>query len=406
MEGVPVGKDIAGGGAAPGLVPLARIELLHISALSVTVFLALLAHGGGRGELAVPIFASAALLSLIGLAAARSLRKEFSDLYRQLQYRGKFVLFLLHCALVALPWMAGIREVEVLGGILLVVLSLQGFNPLFWGRILFVGAALVFLSLVGGQPPPGWFLAVWLAGFLVAARLGHLRWRLLLHGGAGYRGGGAMLRRSLVPVVLPPALAWALYEGFRLLGIPRSDFVSDISLSPEGTERTVELFTLETLWQALILLAGLVAALVLLWWLDRQLRSRRKPGMEEEGIGTAAVRPHRERAGVEEAMVPEVTSGPRQRILAAFARFAASLEPAGLGRAESESAEVWFGRLAGLLNVLPARELELFDRACYSTEPVGEEEADEFVRQLRRDRDVIEHRLDEWRQEAQEGRLG
>lgn len=401
MSIAPLQADIAPTGNPPAraAVSLTRVELLHILALTSCIFLSLLSFGGLRGELGVALVGALTFLCLAGLAIARSLRMVLSDVYRQLQYRGKFVIFLLACAVVIVPWMAGVGDVEVLAGILLLFLSVQGFNPLFWGRILFVCAAVVFLSIGAQSPPAGWYLACWLASFLLAARLGHLRWRLHLHK-ASYQGGAALIRRSFVPIVLPSALAWVGYEGFRLLALPRRGWGAFPSLSPDAPERSLELFTIDTLWHALLLLGALVAALVLLWWLDRQLRSRRRPGMEEENIGTATLRAYQEGAPADASPEQESTSGPRQKILAAFAQFARSLEPAGLGRGGSETAEVWFARLSELLNGLPGRELELFDRACYSTEPVGEDEAEEFVKRLRRNREIIEQRLDRRREEG------
>lgn len=380
--------------SSPAVIGLGAVEALHIGAVALGVFLAILAPVAHRGMEGLVVALCAGLASLAALTIARAIRRQLSDLYRQFQYREKFALFLVHLGVLFVPYILGLRDGTMLAILFITFLSLQGVNNLFFGRILFVQTLVVFFALYHAPLPPPWLVAAWLAAFLLAARIGHLRWRIQAHPDCSGIGPDGFVRRTLLAILIPPAVGWMTWELALLSGMTRRQlaFAQPVDEGPSPTPLAIP--TPISLWQAAFFIAAIIASLVLLWWLDKQLRSRRQGEAMEEVIGTADARlltpPEREDA----SLPVDKSAGPRQQVIDTFLGFSRHLEKMGLARGESESADQWLARLGHHAATIDDSIPLIFNKACYSTLEVTGSEAQQFMTVIEKHRGAIQARLE------------
>ncbi|MBI1293065.1 hypothetical protein GC173_17795, partial [bacterium] len=191
----------------------AWIETLHIVATACLAFVTLgtlFRQMGGTGWL---IAAIAAMIVLLGMFVARSLSALIGDLYRQMQYRERFLVFLLHMGLVIVPWVTRMATLPVALMGLLVVLSFQCIDKLFVARLQALLWFIMLLACGGGVDPVPWWLCV---GFgvlmLLSVRLAHVAFRLQRHdrGDLSMPLSDMVLRSfwRILPVGLVGWLAW------------------------------------------------------------------------------------------------------------------------------------------------------------------------------------------------------
>ncbi|MCC5878163.1 MAG: DUF4129 domain-containing protein [Candidatus Sumerlaeia bacterium] len=372
---------------APAILTLPVLEAIHIATVTMAIFLATLAPIIHRGTEALAIALCIALSSLVALVIARAIRKHLSDLYRQFHYREKFALFLIHVGLLFVLSVLGVRDAAVLWGIFMVFLSLQGVNPLFFGRILFVGAMLVFLACLYDPLPPGWLLGAWLAAFLLATRFGHLRWRVQTNEDCRGVGLEGFWKRTLLPALLPPALGMIAWEIVVHSGLQQRHIAFGGIEADARTPTTLP--TPFSIWEAAFAIAAIIASLVVLWWLDKKLRSRRKGEMMDETIGTATARTLAPAGDVGPPPPIDTTAGPRQQVIETFHALSRDLSRLGMARGDSESSRQWWRRLLVHLEKQDDAVPGIFDRACYSREDITADQAAAFKQAAEKSREEI-----------------
>lgn len=358
------------------------VERMHLGLLGTLCFLTLLCLYNGQGTLGVAVAASLALLCLIGLLVSKWTRLLLQDLYRQFHYREKFALFLVHACILVVPYFAfGVRDWPILFSLLLAVLCFQAIDHLFVSRILALCGAIVLWMCAMPSGGPGLLLvAAWTLAFLLSIRFGHLRFRLEQYGQGEELDPRDVLRRTVLPCVVPVVAGAGAALLASLWMRPRA-----LRFDPGATQRQgdgVFVSYSQMLWDAFFLIVGVIAILVLLNWLDKKLRRRKGvPVPEEAGIGSTVSMHGRGEEGEDDLAAAE-TSGPRRRILNAFRQLSRELQNFGLARADAETAEDYLQRItraaASVAPVADAEATKPFNVACYSEIEPAELEAEEF----------------------------
>lgn len=332
---------------------------------------------------------STGVLCLIGLLSSQFLKVLISDLYRQFQYREKFLLFLIHVAAMVCPYF--FFRLYVFGkpaalmitlSILLVMLSFQAMDKLFLGRLLAVQFLIVAVaSLYFRDAVSSILIYTWFALFLFSIRYAHVAQRLEdFSDGAGIERWPA-LRRGVVSILVVVACGigagWA--AGHYL---PRYHFSFQIP-PVDSNERPFEkLSDGQLLWRAFILFVMIGALLVVMKWIDSKLLRKKGSAVPIEGDAVATTKAYRADQLSEEPLSTEQVSGPRERILSAFRQFNDRLQGVDLGRKDNETVPDYFLRLERTQHELQALQYagsSAFDHACYGDDEPTATEADQFV---------------------------
>jgi hypothetical protein len=248
-----------------------------------------------------------------------------------------------------------------------------------------IGAVVVLLVIVGASASrplgggarapslPVWPLLVVVGAGLVLAAvvLASLRPRMRFRGAAPQptvpvRAGPLTVGLALlVPLVVIAAYASPGTSGRHQSVRPPPTFATHAPRQPRARERGKDQGN-----SAAALAAGIAAGLVGLAAVA-VVRSRRR-GRTEPDSPRAAVA-----AGARDAMAAAaIPADPRAAVLAAYARMEAVLDRVGLGRRASEAPREYLVRLDAALGggrVPAARLTGLFERARFSTHPIGED---------------------------------
>ncbi|CAN5374599.1 hypothetical protein BH09SUM1_BH09SUM1_02350 [soil metagenome] len=364
-----------------------RAQIALTAALCWATFELVLVPLGNIGH---AIAGCAAVLALIGLLFADKLRTIIGDLYRQMQYREKFIFFLLHVAVVVGAIAGTSMTPSMALCVLLIVLCFEGIDAIFFGRIMALAMVIAFVQFVQLPVAMGYFrialCAAWFALWLLTARATYIRFRMEQFG----EGRGAdlfdMFRRTLLLTVVP-AVCWVavyLYANPRLerrtiFWAPQEDVIS--KLPPQD-------FSLGTIvMYAASIVAIVVGCIALLNWLEKWLVRTKRGAAIDEDLAGASMRIMRGEDTREKPMVEDPPSGPRERILRGFRKFAADQISRGLARHAEETAEDYFNRLGGAETVAA----EPFNKACYAVEEPTEADEARFFEGLK----AVEKRMTE-----------
>ncbi len=357
------------------------VTVAHFSSTVATVVGALyigLVLAAGRWDW----FAGSSAACLAGLLVAQALRPLIMDVYTQLQYRDKFLLFLAYLSIALIPPAVGGMGVLPFGfAVLLALLCLKAVAPLFFARVLAASVLLVLGSVMATPAVEGWMVCLWAMALLASIRFGSVRWRLENHGEGYGMDLGAMWGHSLLPILGPPLVAWAAWEYLYRHITPR-DFTFAITLR-QDPELTLRDLSAEHYQGLIFLFAALIIIILLLYWLDRKLRRRKAGTAEEFTEMPTTVREFEQEApaGIPPELLQE--EGPRGRILRAFLEFSGALAITGLERQEGETARQYVSRLQetdSRLTELRDEALPLFEDACYGVRDFTGPEADRFER--------------------------
>ena len=325
------------------------------------------------------------VLCLAALGIGHALRIGLEDLYRQFHYREKFLLFLIHMALVIIVrYVAGITDWSMVLGILLAFLCLQGINAVFFGRIYAAAAAIVFLEAgFGDPPPPASLLVGWLILLMLSIRFGYVRFRLERFGTEKGVDLYETLRRSIVISFVPAIIGYAAFWVCSRWMTQRTFSIQPPAAPPAGTD--VSISYSQIFWESFFFVACIIGLLALLNWLEKKLRRRKGTAGIEEEMAPTTVREYALGEMDEGRLAVDEAGGPRERILTAFRRFADQLGRLNHGRHEDETAEEFFDRIGGVFPVLSGLEATAaspFNRACYDDETLTDQEAESFVEEL------------------------
>lgn len=365
------------------------VESLHIGTTAILCTASLWIALWDRGELGAGLALGLGFLCLIGMLVCRSISLLLGDLYRQFQYREKFALFLLHCCLFLAPYfLLGVRDWTVCFGVLLVILSFETIDRMWFGRVQALCVWLVLqaaFSASGETAPPGSLVALWSFLLLLALRFYHVRFRLEQEGQRRGVALGLLLRRSAAACLIPPLLgyaAWFLADRYLQ---PRT---FTIVLEPAAVGAGEMALTLPQLfWRGLAIMAVILLCLAALSWLEKKLRRKKSSIPEVEGDLAATEQRVARAREFDELLKREEVTGARRRVIAALADFSRALETAGLARREAETVAEFLARLDALQpeqGRLAAQAAEPFHVACYDQRAMTDKEADAFEDLLRR----------------------
>lgn len=372
---------------------IAWVERLHIGFTSLSILLVLCLCFERFGQIGYATAAAVAVLCLTGLLLSQAVRVLLADFYRQFQHREKFALFLIHVAIVVVPYFflnlrvhGQLFAYSTVLSILLVALSFQAIDPLFHGRIHFVTALLALLAChAANPPPPPLMICAWFAAFLLAIRFNHVNFRIMEHGeerGVDLR--GTVLRSFPIPLLaaLSGLVVYVAASGlFQRRAFPQGvlPFRSE-SAQPLRMDSSTQV-----LWQAFSIVVIIICVLVLMKWIDEKLRRHRRAEELELDITGSSTRAFRIEDIAEDPLAMDVAAGTRDRILTAFRRFSETMSRLGLGRAEVETIEGYFARLGRAhpdFEPLEGAGTGPFETACYDTHEPSPADADTFVSAL------------------------
>jgi hypothetical protein len=378
------------------------VERLQVGFAFLNCVMALLIAFQWLGEIGYGVALGLGVLCFVGFIISRVIKILLLDFYRQLQYREKFLAFLMHAAVVVCPYFfLGLRKFgfqpasSIVFSLLLVVLSFQAIDRLHYGRIQAVTMLLVFLACFRGDPAPSpLMLAVWFPLFLLGVRFSHLAFRLEEFGeGRGIDLGGA-LRRSLAPCGLALVAGIAGYLLPLWLLSPPGWTIKSVDLTPQPAVHAVPMGDWTSLlWRGIVLILIIVATLIFMNWVDQKLRSRKQGTPLVDEIGGSAAKTFRYDSLPEEKLSVEQSAGPREIILTAFSQFQDRLSRIDMGRKEDETVADYFLRLermTGVMSALEAMGSTPFNQACYDDHEPTAEDADHFVK-------LIDSKLEELR---------
>lgn len=333
-----------------------------------------------------PGFVPAAVHSLAvgaALLLGRVLRVAVLDFLAQLQYREKFLLFLVHLGIMVVPWFLGFRGWGHALGALAALLCFQSAARVAYGRIYAVTVLLAIPGVLYPPLPPFGFVAAWILALLLAFRAEHVRWRLESFG----HGEGTDLRDALQGTLAGAIVPWL--AGCATWLAARAAFGNGIRIpqfepGPVNAARSENIGPVaptDLIWDAVMVVAVIVALLLAIYWLEKYLRTNRKgataaaeapgAGRESRIASAAAEEPPGEEPFADDA---------RGRVLARFRSFDKALARVGLQRRDQETAAEFVARLARSLAGAPESMAPVFDRACYARGPLTDEEAIAFLR--------------------------
>ncbi|MDX2175201.1 MAG: hypothetical protein SF028_01905 [Candidatus Sumerlaeia bacterium] len=324
------------------------------------------------------ILQAAVWSGLFALALSVSARYHvlLGELFAQFTYRERFGAFLLHCFFLIVPllffrvrgWFHAFLAV-----LLLVALHVVG--PRHGGRFIGLCAGLALAALMPPASPLEWLVFPWLAAALFAARAQHVRFLLEDH---DEQFGPPLLgawRELAVALLLPVAVGAAVYAVGRDYLVPRALAFDAPSPAVRRTPGQSWFSMNEALFDGVVLLALVLGLLVLVNWMDKWLRSRRKAGGDVVTLGGAFRQSIPDGSAAGAAAVVDPGAGDRARILRAFANFTRAMRPFGDSRRDAETAAEYLDRIH-----VPGPEADAFDRACYSNSEIAPFDADSFER--------------------------
>ncbi|MBI5153643.1 DUF4129 domain-containing protein [Candidatus Poribacteria bacterium] len=368
----------------PAVIAVETWAFIHVSAAWVVVAgaaFALFWHGAWGDLLPAGVHA---LLAAVALAAGYFSRHSMRDVISQMGYREKFLLFICHMGAMMVPVVIGVREAGHSISILLLLLSLQTFSAVGFGRIYAVAIVVVLERASSIEPLPLFFAPVWMLALLVAFRAEFVRFRLEQHG----LGEGTLARSALretMRAVFGPWFAGVavLLGAWFLLGAARRGlvFTGDVGTLalPAGPVTMPSL-----IWDAVVLVALITGSLFLLAWIEQFLR-RRSPGasqLEEEIAAAGESRAMRETAALSEPDFLE-SQDARGQVVRRFRLLAERFGEIGLGRRKDETAVEYVDRLTqsfpGGVRFFNATRT-VFNAACYSRNRVTDDDFREFGR--------------------------
>jgi len=333
-----------------------------------------------------------------GLMFSRAFHLALYDFFNQMQYRERLLVFVIHLAIFFVPILVGYGDwMDGLAGVL-VMMSFQAVREIHYNRIYAVAGLLVFVRALWLPLPPTVVVSLWMLLLLMAIRVEYVRFRLEKYSsGLGLRP-RAFMGESVMTIALPWGIATVAYS---ILALTMEGLTRELDLEARGTVTSTEVGPVSVssiLFDAIVIIASIITALVMLQWLERKLRRKRKgETLGEDDIGHASEE-RRPREAPEPPPREEPDDGsPRARLIARFRAFLAEMSRAGIPREEGETAPEYLERLAHRANGLPEwqRATGGFDRACYSELPITERDADQVISLL----DQIEPTLKEQKAE-------
>jgi len=356
------------------------IEVAHAVAASIATGAALVCAFASIGFAALLVGVLGALLNLVGMLVARALAPLLGDLYRQLQYRERFLLFLVHLGLVFVPWATRMASMSTALMGLLLVLAFQCIDRLFVARHSAVQWILVMMGAAAVEPGlPGWPFLLFGGSWFLALRLSHIRFRLEAHDRSGLELPlGELSLRSLLrvlPIVIAGAACW-LAAAPNLT--PRALTISMRPVTAGPGPGSMVLSVTTVFWTGLAIVGIIVGLLVALHLLDEMLRKKQKTSVPEGEPGSMTGS-RSAAAGSEVGELLELAGDePRQRVLKAY-RHLYTVSGGPTGELHSaRTAATWLSEKG-----VTTSGIAVFDRACYSVDAIGEAEAEAFVAEVR-----------------------
>ncbi len=366
-------------------VSLFWLETLHLALTALTCWASIFIAFQWMGSFGTAVSFGLGGLVLIGLVIGRFLQIPLGDLYRQFTYREGFFLMLVHFAVLIMPRMLfGIRDMATLTCILMIFVSLQSINAIWYARLYAVTGALVLLTILLGEPlPPVWALALYMYLVLITFRLDYLRFRVEKYGEERGVELKSSVLRSFWKTAIPVLIGLGVYMAMTPYLVRRKLKLDPGMIERDGTD--VFMSYSEVIWNAIFMTGAIIVLVLLLNLLDKKLRKRQvQPEIDEEGPVTN-VREFERQAQEESRLVLDEPSGPPQKILNAFKEFEHRMTTFGLNRQEEETVEQYFKRVTKTMELSFEDEERIpdpFNLAVYNMNEPSSEDAEYFETEL------------------------
>lgn len=368
-------QDDARGSGTLSYAAHAQVHLIStIVLVSMTQWIA---FRGLENGVAAFAFWSAAIAVALGFSHVFQVL--ILDLISDFDYRQKFAAFLTHAAALLLPWfLLRLEGPQHALSSLLFLVALHAVRKEHHGRVMMLcGLLLLLRAVLPDGVPIGW-LALWVVVFLLHCRALYIRTVLQAMrepDGPPLRDEWRLWTAPLVLVVTAGIIVYFACEKWLPPYVaPVQKQTGTIVLTQMGPVAITSV-----VWNTLLVVASVIALLVLLNFIEKKLRQWRRKKTDEEVELESRISRDTLRPAQKDAPIPTMGSGPRERVLRAFAALARAAEPVGLGRNRAETPREFLRRIGGLVTVAGPVPDAVFNRACYSDLPVTAEEAEDFA---------------------------
>ena len=377
---------------APILWPVGHWRLASVVLSWFSFEISLMAISWDRG------FAPAMLwgaLSAVGLYLATQSRLVIIDMISQFTYRERFGALLVHGLVLILPSMfLGLKGMGHALGALGTLIAFTAVQPQHFGRLALVSAFLLFYGVASDPAPPGGYFLLWIAAQILAARALHIRFLLEHHDGEHGPDMRHEPRQMALTLAVPLIIGGLSYTLLSLVLEPKVIRVVPESgrerLPPMGRVSDTSVF-----FDAIILIGMIIGILVLLHWIRNKLTDLRKGIAEDPDPLGGRAKAVDAADSADTGLVEETATGARERTMLAFRKFARRIASLGVPRQEFETAPEFTARIASHSDrkSQAADASVTFDVACYSSEPMTPEQADEYEGFLDQEAALVERNL-------------
>lgn len=359
-------------------------RIAHLTGAWIVGSLAIVAAAGPFLEAYLYLVITLCALVGGGLLFSYTFQLSLHELFIQLGVREKFAAILLMCALALVPRLFGIM---LMSAPLLVFLLLSAFlcyNAASFGRFYAFALIIVCREVLMTPFVPVAVLVGFMVCLVLTFWLEFVAFRLQAYGkGRSVRVAGLLL--SMLPnLVLSTLISVGALIGFWVLLMGKTQMpVFTPRLTPAGVDVGPQIYE-GIIWDVLIIVLSIVGLILLMHWIEKKFRYVKKELVLEEGLLDAAYEGRFTPENPAEQNLSEVPeSEARARILQRFRQYAQRLGTFGWRREEHETPGEYLHRTAYHLLTFD-RELDpkltrLYNNACYSPNPVSEEEANSFV---------------------------
>jgi hypothetical protein len=366
-------------------IGLSQLGLAQMLATSLCAACSVTMMSAHRGISPLVILPAALLLVAVALAIAYVLRTALHDIYKTLQYREKFLVFIFHASILIAPIVTPIPP-DLAYLVVVLLLAAQTHDRIIHNRLLallWMGSCFSLFSAV--LLPPFWLTITFGLSGLLSFRLANLQFRMEGHRGAPDLPLAVLIRRSIPALMVPAVACLSFYlAGRQWLG-PRQD------LTPRFT-RTGEVFLgsippSTIMWWAFGIVTILIAIIALLAYFDQLLRSKAKGAMPQVAEAGGSLRAVQIPPPSEVEVPFHEPDDMRRRVFDLVIQKDRQLALEGKGRGSSEPVADW------LAVHLPGSE-SIVDRAAYSALPMTEAEVAQIGALVRQSENERSRKID------------
>ncbi|MGF1572690.1 MAG: DUF4129 domain-containing protein [Sumerlaeia bacterium] len=319
-----------------------------------------------------------------GLLFAYTFQISINEAVVQLGIKEKFAILLFMAALGLAPRLFGIRLGSASLLIFLLLFSLISYNALSYGKYYAVAIIIMCREILMGPFVPTALLFGFVICLIITFWLEYIAFRLQAHGKGRQISPLVLLYAMLPNLIISFALATAAYFTLWNYLMGKTEMpVFKPKLTPAGMEIGPQIYS-GIYWDVVIIVVSIVGLILLMHWIEKKFRFTKKNTVITESPEGAAFEERYNPNHSQEAPLQEkAETDARARILQRFRLYAQSLTNFGWGRNESETPREYLERTAYHLLAydrhLDPKIAQAYNKACYSQNPITDEEADLFI---------------------------